>query len=67
MQEEIEKVQAAKSHHVKDMFADRALESRLNSLSETCTRAGCVLPDSERVFKIDIDGMDQSKFKVSIF
>ena len=44
------------------MFADRDLEGQMNRLSEAstddkCTFAGVVL-------NIDLDGMDQSKFKV---
>ena len=43
------------------MFADRDLEMRTNKLSEASCSAGCV--PGGRVLKIDMDGMDQAKFK----
>ena len=47
--------------HLKSMFADRDLEMRANKLSEASCAAGCSV--SGRMLKIDIDGMDQAKFK----
>jgi hypothetical protein len=48
------KVKAKIQSHLSSMFADRALEQRLNGLSE----AGADL------LKLDIDGCDQSKFRL---
>ena len=47
--------------HLEEQFADRAVDQRLNLLSEQSTMAGCQLPS--RVLKVDIDGMDQAKYR----
>ena len=44
------------------MFADRDLEERLDDISEASTKHACDM--SGRLLKIDIDGMDQAKYKV---
>jgi hypothetical protein len=55
-------IERARQSHLASMFADRRLETRLNSLSEASTKEGCV--QSARVLKLDIDGMDQAKFRL---
>ena len=63
---ETEKAEAAilgKKRHLAEMFADRSLEVRLNRLSELSTTSGQTIQDC-RVLKLDVDGMDQAKFKV---
>ena len=48
-------------NHLKCVFADRTSDERLNVLSVESGKRGCTI--SGRILKIDIDGMDQSKFK----
>ena len=43
------------------MFADRDLEERLDDISDASTKHACDM--SGRLLKIDIDGMDQAKYK----
>ena len=52
---------ATRDRHLTSMFADRDLEYRLNALSETSSSSTCTFHG--RVLKVDIDGMDQAKFK----
>ena len=44
------------------MFADRDTEMKLDSLSEASCQEKCTF--NGRILKIDIDGMDQAKFRV---
>ena len=44
------------------MFADRDLEERLDDISDASTKHACDM--SGRLLKIDIDGMDQAKYKL---
>ena len=54
-------LEAELDNHLKCVFADRTSDERLNVLSvESCKRGATI---SGRILKIDIDGMDQSKFK----
>ena len=54
-------IRASHMRHLKSMFADRDLEMRANKLSEaSCADESSM---SGRVLKVDIDGMDQAKFK----
>ena len=59
--EEQAEIIATRERHLASMFADRDLEYRLNSLSEASTARTCSFHG--RVLKVDMDGMDQAKFK----
>lgn len=47
--------------HLNTIFADRSTDDRASQLSAQSCKLGCTL--SGRLLKIDIDGMDQSKYK----
>jgi hypothetical protein len=59
---EEKKVKAAQQKHIQDMFHDRSIEHRLQTVSEESCREGCRMPSNLRLLKMDIDGMDESKF-----
>ena len=54
-------MQTQYKQHLDEQYADRAVDARLNTQSEQSCASGCAL--GARILKIDIDGMDQSKFK----
>lgn len=54
-------VQSMIDQHHQTIFADRAVDNRAARLSEESCRIG-TLPG--RVLKLDIDGMDQAKFRI---
>jgi hypothetical protein len=58
-----ERQQLALQHaaHMQLVFADRSTDDRSSKLSLQSCAAGNVLPG--RLIKVDIDGMDQSKFR----
>jgi len=60
-QDEKEDLLTRLSEHRRHIFADRAADARLSSLAEVCNIPGSEMP--ARVLKIDLDGMDQSKFR----
>lgn len=58
-----EKVLKAYHEHLDSMFRDRAVDAKLNAKGFQSCQAGCVIPESERVLNVTVDGMDTSKFR----
>ncbi len=50
-----------RDRHLSSMFADRDVEMKLDELSNASCKEGCSF--CGRILKVDIDGMDQAKFK----
>ncbi len=59
--EEHQQIALSHAAHMKLVFADRAADDRGNKLSQQSCAPGSLI--TGRAIKIDIDGMDQSKFK----
>ena len=58
-----EKVLKAYHEHLDSMFHDRSVDAKLNEKGFQSCQAGCVIPESERVLNVTVDGMDTSKFR----
>ena len=59
-----EKVQAAKSKHTQQMMMDRAVTSRNDEIARrSLTTDAATVPFEVRHGEMNIDGMDQAKFK----
>jgi hypothetical protein len=59
--EEHLRIAIAHAEHMNLVFADRAADDRGNKLSQQSCSPGSLI--TGRAIKIDVDGMDQSKFK----
>ena len=64
-QEEKDDILQKLSEHRNLVFADRAADERMSTIAAAGNQQGVQIPS--RVLKIDLDGMDQSKFKVPRF
>ena len=56
-----QEILAARDRHLKSVFADRDVETKLNQLAEASCSTNCTF--NGRTIKFDIDGMDQAKHK----
>jgi hypothetical protein len=56
-------LQEAREEHLKAIFADRSTDDKANAMARLSARPGSNI-SSARVLKIDLDGMDQSKFRI---
>ena len=62
--DDMQSIREGHQKHIRDVFADRAIEERLEVLGETSTQSGQEISESASILDMVGDGADQAKFRL---